>query len=184
MKNSYMRMMLIATLTGALPMTALSQSLPSQTDAIKAGTIYIDGIFGPWEKRCVKDNNAPDVCRIFQSLNDLLGTPVAEITMFHLPKGNKVVMAANIMTPLETLLTSELQIKIYGSAVKSYPYSWCNKVGCVARIGFTQKEFDTLKKGSVATVFLTAAANQSAPIALEISLIGFKKAQESILQIN
>jgi invasion protein IalB len=164
----------------ALPFRVGAQGLPLSAAEIKLGDVYTESVFGPWEKRCIKAESEPNNCHMFQVLTDATRNPMVEVTMFNVPQGGQAVMAASIMTPLETLLTAELQIQIEGEAVKSYPYSWCNKQGCVARIGFTKNELNFLSKGTTATIFLTAAAKPTAPFALEMSLIGFTKALESL----
>lgn len=144
------------------------------TDAAAVGTPYIREVFGDWALRClVAEEGTADPCQLYQLLNDQDGNSVAEISLFPLPSGNRAAAGATIVVPLETLLTEQLLISIDGSATRRYPFTFCNRAGCVARVGFTADEIDQFKRGSAATMRMVPAAAPEDEVILNISLSGF-----------
>ena len=91
---------------------------------IQVGQTYVREEFNTWQLRCVKTENDKDPCQLYQLLNDAEGNSVAEFNMFPLPEGQQAVAGANIVTPLETLLTANLRMAIDGGQTKVYPYSF------------------------------------------------------------
>lgn len=147
---------------------------PNAPDANAVGTPYIREEFGDWALRCLNaEEGQDDPCQLYQLLNDAEGNSVAEISMFPLPAGGRAAAGATIVVPLETLLTEQLQITVDGSASRSYEFTFCNRAGCVARIGFTTEEINQFKRGSKATMRMVPAAAPDQEVALDISLSGF-----------
>ncbi len=144
------------------------------TEQTPVGAPYVRETFGDWALRCLKaEEGEVDPCQMYQLLNDADGNSVAEFSMFPLPNGGKAAAGATIVVPLETLLTEQLQITVDASAPRRYPYTFCNRAGCVARVGFTQDEVDQLKRGNVATMRMVPAAAPDQEVVLTISLAGF-----------
>lgn len=137
------------------------------------GSIYVKSTHDAWELRCVKAEDGSDPCQLYQLLKDTNGNSVAEISLFGLPAGGAAVAGANIIVPLETLLTQQLQIQIDTSKAKVYPFTWCDRGGCVSRIGFTAEEVTALKAGNKATITIVPAAAPDQKVALDLSLKGF-----------
>lgn len=138
------------------------------------GTPYIRETFNDWALRCLRaEEGQNDPCQLYQLLNDADGNAVAEISMFPLGDGGRAAAGATIVVPLETLLTEQLQISVDGSATRRYPFTFCNRAGCVARVGFTQDEIDQFKRGSKATMRMVPAAAPEEEVVLNISLSGF-----------
>ena len=144
------------------------------TDTAAIGSPYIREEFGDWALRClVAEIGSSDPCQLYQLLNDNDGTSVAEISMFPLPNGNAAAAGATIVVPLETLLTEQLLISVDGSATRQYPFTFCNRAGCIARVGFTAEELNQFKRGSTATMRMVPAAAPDEQVVLNISLSGF-----------
>lgn len=122
----------------------------------------------------------PDLCQLYQLLKDDQGNAVAEIGMFPLPKGEKALAGASITAPLETLLTENIVISVDGGKPKVYPFSWCDRASCVARVGFTAEEVATMKKGNKATMTIVPVAAPDQKVVLNISLKGFTKGFEAL----
>ena len=137
------------------------------------GTTYTAATFELWEQRCMRTEDGSDPCQLYQLLKDGEGTSVAEISMFSLPTGGQAVAGATIVAPLETLLTEQMTISIDGATPKRYPFTWCAPVGCIARIGFTQADIDSFKKGAKATMTIVPALAPDQKVILDISLKGF-----------
>lgn len=143
-------------------------------DENAVGTPYIRETQGDWSVRCLRA--APgeaDPCQLYQLLQDEDGNSVAEISMFALPEGSKAAAGATIVVPLETLLTEQLQISVDGASTRRYPFTFCNRAGCVARLGFTQDEVNQFKRGNAASVRMFPAAAPTEEVVLKISLAGF-----------
>ena len=166
---------------------ALAQETTAETDAEaqedlslgepvgpQVGEPYIREEFGDWALRCVKaEEGQRDPCNLYQLLVNSDGISVAEFNMFPLPEGQCAVAGATIVVPLETLLTQQLTISFDGQNARRYPFTFCNRAGCVARVGFTQEEVDEFKRGAAATVRLVPAAAPTEEVVLDVSLTGF-----------
>lgn len=150
------------------------------TEATAVGTPYIREEFGDWALRClIAEEGAVDPCQLYQLLNDADGNSVAEISMFPLNNGGQAAAGATIVVPLETLLTEQIQISVDGTATRRYPFTFCNRAGCVSRVGFTQAEVDQFKRGNKATIRMVPAAAPDEEVVLNISLSGFTAGYEA-----
>ncbi len=163
---------------GAAPDAGLSLGEPvegaeAQAGEPQPGETYIRETFGAWGQRCLRAQEGPDPCQLYQLLNDAEGNPVAEISMFPLPEGGEATAGATIVTPLETLLTEDLTLSVDGAATRRYPFTFCNAAGCVARVGFTAEEVRQFRAGNQATIRLVPAAAPDQEVVLTISLSGF-----------
>lgn len=140
----------------------------------QVGEPYEREVFGDWALRCIRaEEGERDPCNLYQLLTNEDGVAVAEFNLFPLPEGQRAAAGATVVVPLETLLTEQLTIAVDGQNARRYPFTFCNRAGCVARIGFTQAEVDQFKRGSVATVRLVPAAAPDAEVVLDVSLTGF-----------
>ncbi|MEO1639798.1 MAG: invasion associated locus B family protein [Pseudomonadota bacterium] len=140
----------------------------------QVGEPYIRETFGDWALRCIKaPEGQNDPCNLYQLLINDEGVSVAEFNIFPLPEGGQAAAGATIVVPLETLLTQQLTIAVDGVNARRYPFTFCNRAGCVARVGFTQAEVDEFKRGAVATVRLVPAAAPDEEVVLDVSLSGF-----------
>ena len=95
--------------------SGLSLGKPLETIR-EPGEIYLAGSKGDWNVRCITGNpGETDRCEIQQLLFLNENTPVADISIFKLPEGEVAVAAANIMVPLETLLTKKFQFAFFST---------------------------------------------------------------------
>lgn len=147
---------------------------PGATDggSLQAGQFYIREEFGDWAMRCVAIPDGPDPCELYQLLNGADG-PVAEFSVFPLPEGGQAVAGATVVAPLETLLTEGLVLAVDGGAPRQYQFSYCNRAGCIARIGLTADDLAAFKRGNAASLRIVPAAAPDQPFDLAISLTGF-----------
>lgn len=152
------------------------------TDGV--GANYTAATFGDWEQRCVRTEDGADPCQLYQLLKDQTGNPVAEITMFGLPAGQKAEAGATIIAPLETLLTEQMLLKVDSGKGKLYPFSWCAQVGCFARVGFTAEEVAGFKKGNAATITIVPVVAPDQKVVVTISLKGFTDGYEAVNAAN
>lgn len=148
------------------------------------GDTYVEEVFDDWEMQCVRVEDGSDPCQLFQLLQDEEGNSVAEISMFGLPDGGEAAAGATIITPLETLLTQQIAMRIDGGAVKRYPFTWCSAIGCVARVGFTAEEIANFRRGAEATLTIVPAAAPDQQVNLTISLIGFTAGFDAVNAAN
>lgn len=149
------------------------------------GTTYSAGTFGDWENRCVRaPEGQKDRCELYQLLKDSDGNSVAEISLFGLPAGQPAAAGATIVTPLLTLLTQQVTLKIDDGTAKRYPFYSCGQVGCYARVGFTADEIAALKRGKKATISIVPAAAPDKTVDLNMSLTGFTAGYEAVNKAN
>ena len=154
---------------------------PQGAEAVQQGQIYVANQYSDWSQRCVKGSSAEvEDCAMYQLLKDGDGNSVSEITILKLPSGGAAAAGVTVITPLGTLLTAGLGVDVPGGFQRSYPFTWCEAQGCVARFGLTQDELGDLKAGDFAIIQLTALAVPDVPILLEMSLSGFTAAWNSL----
>ncbi len=160
------------------PATAEAEAAPKDP---QTGDAYVAGEHGDWQVRCVKAEEEPDPCQLYQVLTDQKDNAVAEIVIFPVPEGQKAAAAAVVTTPLETLLTEEITIVIDEKEGRRYPFSFCTPQGCVAQIGLTKEDLDTYKKGSEAKLRIVPARAPDQNVILTASLKGFTAGFQALL---
>jgi invasion protein IalB len=143
------------------------------------GETYFNGEFNDWSMRCIFVPDEEDPCQMYQLLSDPNGSPIIEFTMFRLTEESEAVAGATVVVPLETALGAGLTIKVDEEPAKSYPFLFCNRVGCFARIGLTAEEIETYKRGSEAEVSLVPMAAPDRRVTGALSLSGFTAAYEA-----
>ena len=137
------------------------------------GSLYLKATHGDWQLRCVKAEQGEDPCQLYQLLKDQQGNSVSEIAIFPLPAGQQAAAGATIITPLETLLTENVILQVDSQQPKTYPFTWCDRGGCVARVGFTGEELAGLKKGAKITMLISPVVAPNEKVTLTVSLKGF-----------
>ena len=180
--------LLISLFAGLPALVSAQETAPKASEfpvgtetEVPVGQTYVKMKSGDFDVRCIKAAEGPEQCQLYQLLKNEQDTPVAELSFFHLPGGGAVVLGANIITPLGTMLQNQLTFEIAGSKPRRYPYGWCEAVGCVARLGFTGLELESLKKADAATVTISSIANPQQAIKLNVSLKGFSAGFKEIL---
>lgn len=149
------------------------------------GTTYTQGTFGDWSQRCIRaPEGQKDRCELYQLLKDGDGNPVAEITVFGLPAGQQAAAGATMVTPLMTLLPQQITFQIDDGTAKRYPFTWCNQIGCYARVGFTADEVAALKRGKEASLSIVPVAAPDTTVDLRISLNGFTAGYDAVNAFN
>jgi invasion protein IalB len=152
----------------------LDLGTPVEEAAPQPGQPYIREVFGDWSLRCLRaEAGEAEPCELYQLLQDADGNPVAEISLFPLPPGGDVAAGATIVAPLETLLTEQLTLSVDGAATRRYQFSFCNRAGCIARVGFTAEEVAQFKAGNAAQLRIVPAIAPDEEVVLDISLSGF-----------
>ena len=160
--------------------SGLSLGKPLETIR-EPGEIYLAGNKGDWNVRCITGNPGEiDKCEIQQLLFLNENTPVADISIFRLPEGERAIAAANVMVPLETLLTKKFRFAFSEESVKEFPYSFCNQNGCLVRMGLLEEDIEAMKKGSASELSITHVSSPEASINLRLSLNGFTAAFDTI----
>ena len=160
--------------------SGLSLGKPLETIR-EPGEIYLAGNKGDWNVRCITGNPGEiDRCEIQQLIFLNENTPVADISIFKLPDGERAIAAANVMVPLETLLTKKFRFAFSEDSVKEFPYSFCNQNGCLVRMGLLEEDIEAMKKGSSSELSITHISSPEASINLSLSLSGFTAAFDII----
>lgn len=152
---------------------SLGQPVDGESGEPQVGQTYIREESGDWALRCLRTEEGDDPCQLYQLLEDEEGNAVAEISLFPLPEGREAAAGATIVTPLETLLTEQLTLSVDNANARRYPFTFCNRAGCVARVGFTAEEVAQFRSGNAAQLRLVPAAAPDQEVVLTISLSGF-----------
>ena len=137
------------------------------------GTTYVKETYGDWQLNCVRTELPSDPCQLYQLMQDGQGNSIAEINLFNLPPGAQAIAGASIVTPLETLLTQQVTLRIDNGQAKRYPFTLCASMGCIARVGFTQPELDAFRKGNKGTFVIVPAMAPDQQVQINLSLKGF-----------
>lgn len=146
----------------------------------QVGQAYVDGVFGDWERKCVKAETGKDPCQLYQLIKDKDGTPTAEISIMKLPAGGQAVAGATIVVPLQTLLTAQATLAVDGGQTKRYPFRFCTQIGCFAQVGLTKEDLQAFKRGAKATLTIVPAGSPQQKVNLTISLKGFTAGYDSL----
>lgn len=144
------------------------------------GEPYVRADNGDWAVRCIATETGNDPCNMMQLILTTENTPIAEISLFRVESGGTAVAGADITVPLETLLSVPLIIRYSETNAKQYPYTFCNKVGCVARIGFSQDDIDLMKAGDRAMMSITHIQQPDQAVTFPMSLAGFTSSYDSL----
>lgn len=140
------------------------------------GQPYVRESFGDWQQRCLRAEEGPDPCQLYQLLANAEGNPIAEVSIVPLPPGGQAVAGVVIVVPLETQLTEQLRLGIDGAQARVYPFDFCNRAGCVARFGLVEEQLAQFKRGVEGRVTIVPAAQPDEQIVLTMSLTGFTAA--------
>lgn len=151
-----------------------ADGLSTGSDIVEVGKTYRVSEHGDWELRCIKaPEGTKDPCQLYQLLEDQQGNSVAEINLFNLPQDDQLAAGATIVTPLETLLTQNVQLSVDGGKAKVYPFTFCTAIGCFSRVGFTAGDVAAFKAGSSAKIVVVPAQAPDQKVELTMSLSGF-----------
>ena len=144
------------------------------------GEAYIRAENGDWAVRCVVTESGNDPCNMTQLILTEDNSPISEISLFRVQSNPAAVAGADITVPLETLLTAPLVIRYSEDSAKQYPYTFCNKIGCIARIGFSQEDVDQMKAGDRAIMSITHIQQPDQALTFPMSLAGFTKSYDEL----
>jgi len=134
---------------------------------------YIKETHDDWSLRCFPDEEAEDLCQMYQLLTESGGNPVAEFSLYRLEGTGNVVAGATIAVPLGTLLTEEMKLSVDDAKAKSYAFSYCTMGGCFSRIGLTAPEIEAMKRGATAQIEIVPAQAPDQTVRIDVSLSGF-----------
>ena len=152
--------------------TGNAEALP--TGQTPVGTTYVAETHGDWEIRCIRaEEGQPEPCQLYQLMRDANGGAVAEFNIFDIPDEGQLVAGATIVTPLETLLTPGIRLRVDEGNWSEYPFAFCQTIGCFARLGLTEEDLTALRRGSRATVALVPLPAPDQLVQIAASLSGF-----------
>jgi invasion protein IalB len=161
------------------PTTPADEAFPVEPQAPEKKGPYVRETHGTWEVRCTKAGEE-EVCNLYQLLKDKNDVSVAEMNIEVLPAGGQAAAGITLITPLGTLLTAQVGWRIDSGKVRRYPFSWCEKSGCVARFGLTPADIASMKKGAKGNISVVSIADPKKPFDLSMPLTGFTAAWNSI----
>jgi len=159
-------------------------SLGEDASAPEVGQSYIKEEIDDWQLQCVRVNDGEEPCQMYQLLTDENDNPVAEFSLFRLPEGGQAIAGATVVVPLETSLQAQLRVSVDGGQGKRYPYSFCNGVGCFARIGLTAADVTGFKRGATAKVTIVPFLAPDQRISLDLSLKGFTASYDKVTVVT
>ena len=134
---------------------------------------YIKERIKDWNLKCIEPIDSIERCEANQIIFNQKQQPLAEISIFKLPKGQIAAAAATIIVPLETVLNEGLVLEMQDLEPKKYQFKFCNSIGCYSQIGLTIEELEALKSKGKASIFLKHLSSGDQQIVIPISLSGF-----------
>ena len=145
----------------------------SMTGETQQAEPYIKERIKDWNLKCIEPIDSIERCEANQIIFNQKQQPVAEISIFKLPKGQIAAAAATIIVPLETILNEGLVLEMHDLEPKKYQFKFCNSIGCYSQIGLTNDELEALKSKGKASIFLKHLSSGDQQIVIPISLSGF-----------
>ena len=149
---------------------SIDDSMTGKTQQIEP---YIKERIKDWNLKCIEPIDSIERCEANQIIFNQKQQPVAEISIFKLPKGQIAAAAATIIVPLETALNEGLVLEMQDLEPKKYQFKFCNSIGCYSQIGLTIEELEALKSKGKASIFLKHLSSGDQQIVIPISLSGF-----------
>ncbi len=144
---------------------------------------YVHASQDDWEIRCIEAESEERLCALSQMLFDDAGNRVAEVNVRALRPGGAAAAGVTIITPLGTLLTEGVGIKVDDGAPERYAFTWCERIGCVARFGLSPSALQLYVQGLAAQVTIYSVLDTGAPVVLGMSLKGFTAMWTELLAI-
>lgn len=145
---------------------------------------YVKSTHGDWAVQCLRVQEGPEPCQMYQLLRDPNGGSVAEVSIFRINNGGQVAAGGTFVVPLETLLTEKLNLRVDSGQAKRYDFSFCTTVGCYARVGFTGEDVAAFRRGNVANVTIVPALAPDQRVTVSMSLTGFTAAYDEITALE
>ena len=167
----------------AAPAAAQPEGTPAAPAQDQVGSYHTRSTHGDWQLRCLRTQDGKDPCELYQLLRDDQQTPVAEISV--IPFSGEPAAILNFVAPLETNLEAGMGLQIDSGKNNRYPFMVCAPIGCVSRIGMTQAELDSLKRGNKATVSLLpfGGTMEKNLVQLNVSLSGFTAGFDELVKV-
>lgn len=162
----------------AAPVIAQEQTETETPKEPEIGQPYLGSNELDWDVVCLKTEKETDPCEMRQLILDQNKDPMIEITLERLSGQQGAVAGATVVVPLETILTVPLVLSVDGAKGKQYPFTFCNAVGCIARIGLSETDVNAMKKGKTAELSLSHLTVPDNLIRIPISLNGFTAAYD------
>ncbi|WP_223638499.1 invasion associated locus B family protein [Rhodobacter sp. TJ_12] len=159
---------------------AATADAPPAASAEGPGTTYVKETHDDWEIQCLRTESGSEPCEMFQLLKDSEGTGTAAISIMALPGNDDAAAGATITTPLETLLTQGVKLKIDSQEAIALPFNVCSQAGCYSNVFLKDKDIDLFKKGNKIAMTIVPAAAPDTPVELMISLKGFTAAFDAL----
>lgn len=153
-------------------------------DAASDDNTYVKTTHGDWAIQCLRVQEGPEPCQMYQLLKDQNGNNVAEVSIFRLNNSGQVAAGGTFVVPLETLLTEKLNMRVDSGQAKRYDFSFCTTVGCYARVGFTAEDVASFRRGAAANVTIVPALAPDQRVTVTMSLSGFTAAYDEITALE
>ena len=134
--------------------------------------------FKDWQKIC---NETSNTCSIFSFGFDSEGNKKARVSLsLYESADNKKVAEMTILSPLYSYLPHGLLIAVQNNEPIRHEFALCAKEGCLNFIPLQKEEVEMLKKEWNLVLGYQDYRNPNEQIILDVSLVGFKKAYESL----
>lgn len=161
------------------------EEFPVASQEPQPGQLYLNAEHGPWELRCFKapkdaEEGSKEACHLFQKLSDDKGNEAGIVEIQRLPKGQKAAAGVTFTSPLGSLLTAGVVLRIDSGKATAYQYLFCDEVGCTSRFGLTQAQVTSMRKGANGKITIGSISAPKKPINLKVSLNGFTAAWKSL----
>lgn len=178
------------------PQGSLLASLNFSSDAIAQETAQSQGdilfaeVFDDWRVYCtqvgVTEEQEPiNQCAMEQRLDWVSEDSASSqriLTVSLSPQGEENTLSAAVITPFNILLAPGIQFRVDNQEPFGMNFRTCLEVGCIANANLGENIVNSMKKGNTLLVTMLEASGER-PFQLAVSLKGFTKAHERLLEI-
>ena len=134
--------------------------------------------FKDWQKIC---NEITNICSIFSFGFDSEGNKKARVSLsLYGSADSKKVAEMTILSPLYSYLPHGLLIAVQNNEPIRHEFALCAKEGCLNFIPLQKEEVEMLKKEWNLMLAYKDYRNLNEKIILDVSLVGFTKAYDSL----
>lgn len=179
------------------PQDSLLASLNFSSDAVaqetaqSQGNILFAEVFDDWRVYCtqvgVTEEEEPvNKCAMEQRLDWVSEDEASSqriLTVSLSPQGEDNTLSAAVITPFNILLTPGIQFRVDNQDPFGMNFRTCLEVGCIANANLGESVVDSMKQGNTLLVTMLEASGER-PFQLAVSLKGFTKAHERLLEIS
>ena len=166
-----------------------SEAVAQETAQSPSAALFAE-VFEDWRVYCTQvgmteEEEPINQCAMEQRLDWVSEDEASSqriLTVSLSPRDEENTLSAAVITPFNILLGPGLQFRVDNDDPFNIDFRTCLEVGCIANANFGEGIVDSLKKGNTLLVTMIEASRER-PFQLAVSLKGFTKAHDRLIEI-